>query len=251
MLRFAAFFLVSSRLLLADPAPVEPRTLPAPDQPMAEVRPVVKELDAERLQIGEVIFNRKTREIRFPAAVNMAGGELLEFAIVHANGKVHEALLVTEVSPTHLNLAFKLLRYPPSIEFYPLLDEDGSFSSKFPEVPAAVKQAARIELGVEWEEDGKTRGAKLREWISHGSTGKPMTADPWVYGGSGIYEGKFMAESSGDIAAIFLSNTALINFSGKDNNSDEVWLPFPKRVPPEGTKVTVVIAPYSKIPAKP
>jgi hypothetical protein len=78
-----------------------------------------------------------------------------------------------------------------------------------------------------------------------------MAADPWVYGGSGVYEGKFMAESSGDIAAIFISNSALINFSGKDNNSDEVWLPFPKRVPAEGTKVTVVIAPYQKPAAKP
>ena len=51
----------------------------------------------EAQQIGEVIFNRKTREIRFPAAVNMAGGELLEFAIVHANGKVHEALLISSL----------------------------------------------------------------------------------------------------------------------------------------------------------
>jgi hypothetical protein len=255
MLRTAALFLAGTRLLFADPAPdrapVEPRTLPAPDQPVAEVQPAVKELDAERLQIGEVIFNRKTREIRFPATVNMAGEELLEFAIVHANGKVHEALLVTNISATHLNLAFKLLRYQPSAEFYPLMDEDGSVSNKFPEVPAAVKEAARIDLRVEWQEGNKARSAKLHEWISHGSTGKPMGADPWVYGGSGIYEGKFMAETSGDIAAIFLSNSALINFSGKDNNSDEVWLPFPKRVPAEGTKVTVVIAPYLKPAAKP
>ena len=56
---------------------------------------------------------------------------------------------------------------------------------------------------------------------------------------------------SGDIAAIFLSNAAIINFSGKDNNSDEVWLPFPKRVPPEGTKVTVIITPHQQPAAKP
>jgi hypothetical protein len=255
MLRHFALFLAGTGLLCGDPAPdrapVEPRTLPAPDQPVAAAEPTVKELDAERLQIGEVIFNRKTREIRFPAAVNMAGGELLEFLIVHANGKVHESLLVTDISATHLNLAFKLLRYPASSEFYAVQEADGSYSNKFPEVPAAVKEAARIDLGVEWEEDGKKRSAKLHEWISHGSTGQAMAADPWVYGGSGVYEGKFMAETSGDIAAIFLSNSALINYSGKDNNSDEVWLPFPKRVPVEGTKVTVVIAPFKKPATKP
>lgn len=255
MLRIAALFLAGTRLLLADPvadrAPVEPRTLPAPDQPVAEVKPAVKKLDGDRLQIGEVIFNAKTREIRFPAAVNMAGEELLEFAIVHVNGKVHEALLITEISATDLNIAFKLLRYQPSAEFYPLMEKDGSYSDKFPEVPAAVKDAARIDIAVEWKEGDKTRTAKLHEWISHASTGKPMAADPWVYGGSGIHEGKFMAETSGDLAAIFLSNSALINFSGKDNNSDEVWLPFPKRVPPEGTKVTVIIAPFKNPAAKP
>jgi hypothetical protein len=255
MLRHLALVLAGTGLLCADPAgeraPVEPRTLPAPDQPVAAVQPTVKELDAERLQIGEVVFNRKTREIRFPAAVNMAGDELLEFLVVHANGKVHESLLVTEISATHLNLAFKLLRYPASSEFYAVQEADGSYSNRFPEVPAEVKEAARLDLSVEWEEGGKKRVAKLHEWISHGSTGQAMAADPWVYGGSGVFEGKFMAETSGDIAAIFLSNSALINYSGKDNNSDEVWLPFPKRVPPEGTKVTVVIAPFKKPATKP
>lgn len=255
MIRTAALLLAGTRLLLADPAtdraPVEPRTLPAPDQPVAEVKPAVKKLDGDRFQVGEVTFDAKTREIRFPAAVNMAGDELLEFAVVHANGKVHEALLVTTISATDLNIAFKLLRYQASSEFYPLKEADGSYSNEFPEVPEEVKKAARIDIGVEWKEGGKDRKAKLHEWITHGSTGKPMDADPWVYGGSGVYEGKFMAESTGDIAAIFLSNSALINFSGKDNNSDEVWLPFPKRVPAEGTKVTVVIAPYQKPAAKP
>jgi hypothetical protein len=251
MLRAIALLLAGIPLLGADPVPLEPRTLPAPDQPLAPVEPTIKELDAERLRIGGVIFNRKTREIRFPAAVNLAGNELLEFAVVHANGKVHESLLVTDISATHLNLAFKLLRYPASPELYPLMEEDGSVSDKFPEVPADVKAGARVLLGVEWEQDGAIRRAALNEWISHGSTGQSMPADPWVYGGSMIHEGKFQAELSGNIAAIFLSNTALLNYSGNDNQSDEVWLPFPGRVPAVGTKVTVTIAPHLKPSAKP
>ncbi len=269
MIRSLLLMLAASPLLCADPAavepgpgttpapgqpvtPVEPRTLPAPDQPVAPVEPAVKELDAERLQVGEVIFNRKTREIRFPAAVNMAGGELLEFALVHTNGKVHESLLVTEVSATDINLAFKLLRYPASSEFYAIVEKDGTMSNVFPKVSEEVKAAARIDIGLEWQEAGKTRTAKLNDWISHGTTGEQMpAADPWVYGGSGIHQGKFVADTTGDYIAIFLSNAALINFSGKDNNSDEVWLPFPKRVPPEGTKVTVIVTPHPKPAAKP
>ena len=261
MIRPLLLMLAASPLLCADPAPaepgktspsepvapVEPKTLPAPDQPVAPVEPPIKELDADRMQIGEVIFNKKTREIRFSAAVNMAGGELLEFALVHTNGKVHESLLVTEVPATQINVAFKLLRYPASAEFYGIVEKDGTMSNEFPKVADDVKAAARIDIGLEWQEEGKTRTAKLNDWISHGTTSEQMpAADPWVYGGSGIHQGKFIADTTGDYIAIFLSNAALINFSGKDNNSDEVWLPFPKRVPPEGTKVTVIITPHQK-----
>ena len=267
MLRGFLIFLAATGLLSADPpkegAPAEPKSAFGPEGPATppaaedegekkeEEKPVVKELDAERVQVGEVIFNRKTREIRFPAAVNMAGGELLEFAIVHVNGKVHESLLSTAISATDLNLAFKLLRYEGSPEYYAEYEKDGSLSNRFPEVKAEVKAAARISIGVEWEDEGKTKSAKINEWISDASTGQAMPADPWVYGGSMFYAGSFLAKSSGDIAAIFLSNSSLINFSGKDNDSDEVWLPFPKRVPPVGTKVTVVIAPYKKPADKP
>ncbi|WP_265594023.1 YdjY domain-containing protein [Haloferula sp. BvORR071] len=248
--------LTSTGLLSAEPgekdrAPVEPKTLPAPEQKVTETQPAAKELDGDRLQVGEVIFNRKTREIRFPAAVNMTDGEILEFAIVHSTGKVHESLLITEVPAIELNVAFKLLRYPESPEFYAEREADGTPSNRFPEVKQETKEGSRIDIGVEWKEGDKTRTAKINEWIAHGTTGESMPADPWVYGGSMIYKGNYLAQATGDTAAIYLSNSALINYSGKDNNSDEVWFPFPKRVPPEGTKVTVIITPHKKTAEKP
>ena len=53
-------------------------------------------------------------------------------------------------------------------------------------------------------------------------------------------------ETTGDIAAIFLSNSAMINYPGNDNGDDTVWLAFENRVPPEGTNLTLIIAPYPK-----
>ena len=214
--------------------------------PSAEaVRPSVKKIDETRYQIGGVSFDEKSREIRFPAKVNMTEG-LLECLIVHLNGKVHEALLITEISPTDLNLAFTLLRYPPSRELYPLLEEDGAASNKFPEVPADIKARARVAIDVEWTMDGKLRRVPINEWIQHAVKSTSMAAGPWVYGGSEFSAGKFIPETSGDIAAIFLAMSALINYPGDDNHSDDVWTPFPKRVPPVETNVTVIIAPYQK-----
>jgi hypothetical protein len=248
--RLAILVLTASLSLASgqDRAPVEPNSLPAPDQPVEPVKPVVEKLDENRYRIGEVTFDNKSREIRFPTKINMVEG-LLEYLIVHQKGKVHESLLVTDVSPTHVNLAFTLLRYPASRELYPLPNDTGGVSDKFPEVPAEVKAGARIRIDVEWNDDGKTRRLPINDWIQHAVKTTAMPPGPWVYGGSEFFDGKFVPETSGDIAAIFVSQGALINYPGDDNRDDTVWLAYPKRVPAEGTNVTVIIAPYSKSPS--
>lgn len=233
-----------------DRAPVEPASLPAPDQAVAPVKPAIEKLDATRFRIGKIIFDQKSREIRFPAKVNMSEG-LLEFLIVHENGKVHEALLNTDISATHLNLAFTLLRYPASRELYALPNETGGLSGRFPDVPADIKAGARVAIDVEWTDNGKTRRLPINDWIQHAVKTTAMPPGPWVYGGSEFYAGKFAPETSGDIAAIFVSQSSLINYPGQDNQDDTVWVAFPKRVPPIGTNVTVIIAPDSKSPLLP
>lgn len=54
-------------------------------------------------------------------------------------------------------------------------------------------------------------------------------------------------------AAIFVSQSAMINYPGDDNRDDTVWLSFWKRLPEVGTDVIVIITPYSKSqhPSKP
>lgn len=242
MLFLGAAMVASSQ----DAAPAPP---PA-EENVGPVKPSVIKIDEDRFKIGEVTFDKKLREIRFPARINMVEGQL-EYLIVHENGKVHEALLATKISPTHLNLAFTLLRYKPSAELYPLPNDTGGTSNKFPEVSAEVKAAARIQIEVEWEDAGKKRKLPINEWIQHGTKGTDMPAGPWVYGASVVEDGKYAPETSGDVAAIFLSAAAIINYPGDDNNNDDVWTPFPKRVPAEGSPVTVIISPYSKEPANP
>ncbi len=219
--------------------------------PKAEqAKPSVVQLSETKYQIGAVTFDQKTREIRFPAKVNMEEG-LLEYLIVLAQGKVHEALLITEISPTHLNLAFTLLRYPASRELFVIPDEDGRLTAKYPDVPAAIKAGARIAIDVEWNDKGSIRRVPINDWIQHAVKTTAMDAGPWVYSGSDFNEGKYVPEMTGDIAAILISPAAMINFPGTDNHDDTVWVAFPKRMPQQETNVTVIIAPYSNRTLKP
>ncbi len=68
----------------------------------------------------------------------------------------------------------------------------------------------------------------------------------WVYGGSDFYKGNFVPEGSGQIAAIFITDTALINYPGTDNTNDEVWTVMTERVPDLETKVTLILAPHKR-----
>lgn len=248
------FLIFSSLLFAAEPetskpntvAPAESGEAPANEQVAEKKTPAaeasVKKLADGTMQIGEIIFDPKTRQVRVPCNVNMNEG-LLEFAVVHENGKIHESLLTTKASALHLNIAMKLLRYVASEELYAIEKERGVLSDKFPEVEEKIRKAARVNLSIEWQQDGKTKKVPISDWVLHTRTTKTMSADPWVYGGSMMYEGQFVAEQNGDIAAIFVSRGSLFLYPGKDNTNDEMWIANTKRIPPQGTSVFFLIEP--------
>jgi len=221
---------------------------PAADgsKPAEAVKPQIEKLGDGKYRIGGVTLDAKTREIRFATKVNMDTG-LLEYIICKQQGKLHEALLATEINATHLSLAFTLLRYVPSPELFGLRDETGHPSGLYPNVPAAVKAGARISVEVEWSVDGKTHRLPINDWIQLSVKESGMKPGPWLYTGSDFYEGKFVPEMTGDLAAIMVDQGCLINYPGADNvdNGSQVWYGYPKRIPAVGTPVTVIITPYT------
>ncbi|PAW60180.1 MAG: hypothetical protein B9S37_10385 [Verrucomicrobiia bacterium Tous-C3TDCM] len=239
-------FAAESDLAKHEPAPentvaVQPEEK-AEEKPAARPEASVKKLADGTMQIGDIIFDPKTRQVRVPCTVNMNEG-LLEFAVVHENGKIHESLLITKASALHINIAMKLLRYVASEELYAIEKERGVLSDQFPEVEEKVRKAARVSLSIEWQHEGKAKKVPISDWIMHTRTTKPMSTEPWVYGGSMMYEGHFVAEQNGDIAAIFVSRGSLFLYPGKDNSNDEMWLANTKRIPPQGTSVFFLIEP--------
>lgn len=215
-------------------------------------KPSLTRLSETRYRIGSedsekwIEFDSGTREIRFPATVNMDLG-MLEFAIVHVNGKIHESLFATEISPTHLNLAFALLRYQPSPELYFLPNETGGLSDVLPDVHEEIRRASRITIEVEWtDENGTKLRHPINKWIFNERFSAAMPDAPWVYGGSEFFNGRYVPEMTGDIAAIDVRNSSMINYSGKDNRNDTVWIARQGVVPLAGTKATLIIAPYPK-----
>lgn len=207
-----------------------------------EAKPQVKSLGEGKYALGLIEFDENTRRIAFPAEINMVEG-VLEFAVVHENGKIHESLLITKASALHLNIALKLLRFQESPELFPILNEDFENTGKYPEVSEAQKTAARLQVLVSWTAEGKKEEVSLNDLIYHSFSEKAMKPSPWIYQGSYIHNKAFKAETSGDLVAIFITRSSLLNYPGEDNLMDEPWTPNQKLVPPVGTPVTVTFAP--------
>ena len=234
------------------PTPPAPPTPELPGKPSNEQAgkaaeaaktPSVTKLENGMIKVGEVTFDPKTRQIYIPCIVNMNEG-MLEYAIVHEGGKVHESLLKTKASPTDINVAFKLLRYVESPELFPLPRENYETPVQYPVVSDEVRKGARVDLSLEWKVEGKSKKAELAEWIHHGDETKLMGKEPWVYGGSMMYAGKFVAESTGDIASICVVSASILLYAGQDDDNDEMWHANHDVMPAKDSPVTLIISPH-------
>lgn len=228
---FAPFLLAAP--LLAQQAPA-----PAPD-----AQPKVEQISETEFRVGKITFNSETREIRFPTTLELTM-QPIEYIVVLNIGRVHETLLLTDIEPENLNIAFKLLRYPASAELFTILRENMTSTGEFPDVAAEVKQGARIDIHLGWTADGAEKKFPLRDLVQHRETLESIRPGPWLYTGSSIHDGKFQASLQGDLIALKSNRAAIVNDPLQRPEEENLWQPFTKRLPEKGTPITVIISPF-------
>ncbi|MEM1294872.1 MAG: YdjY domain-containing protein [Verrucomicrobiota bacterium] len=196
-------------------------------------KPAVEQVSETKFRLGTIEFDSDTREIRFPGVVNMTQG-ILEYVLVHVNGKDHESLFTTEISPTELNIVLKLLRfktgdgdlfhgfYPPGElpDFEPLGDGIDMFATWPGSIENPVYELIRDEKG-----DGA------------------MSPLPWIYNGSEVVNGRFEAEYEGSFFAIYRDPLALFNTQHPRAIDDENWFPIKANIPAMETPITIILKP--------
>lgn len=202
-------------------------------------RPAVMQVGENRYRLGEIEINAETREISFPVVVNMREGGPIEYLLVHEHGKVHESIFTTTISPLHLQIALKLLKYESgygdvfNLLLTPeLLETEGG---------TAAERGDSVEF--RFVPQGKTQALHLPDLIMDGMTRAAMAGAPWIYTGSRIENGTFMAEAEGSIIAIYLDHLALFNMTIEGADTDERWGANSERIPEIGTPGTLTVSP--------
>lgn len=218
-----------------------PRSVPKPgeslkDAALPEPEVSVKKVGEHLYRLGEIEFDAKTREIRIPVTVNQREGGPIEYLLVHENGKVHESILVTEVSPLHLQIVMKLLRYKAG---------NGDVFNRFLAPEVLEKEGGKEEdrgetVSFLFEPEGG-KVLPVNELVIDGERADAMTPGGWIYTGSAVEEGAYLAEAEGSVIAIYLDHLAMFNMTREGADLDERWGARHTVIPEIGTKGVLTI----------
>ena len=184
----------------------------------------IKEIAPGQFQLGSVILNKEQRAIRFPATVNMTNG-LIEYLVVTGTGKLHESILKTETVPSQIHVAMLLLG---------ATDSSTNRSST-----NILGDELSIEVG--WKTDGLEKRVRAEQLVFNSETKSVMSKGRWIYNGSKVIDGTFIAQRDGSIVSIIADPLALANSSQRNRDNDEIWSVSTNAVPPLNTPVEITL----------
>ncbi len=224
------------RLLILGLSPLLFCPLVMGEEKAEEKRPLVTKVGEHSYRLGEIEFDAKQKEIKFPVTVNMREGGPIEYVLVHESGKVHEAIFTTAISPNQLQIVLKLLKFKDGhgdvfnrLLSPEVLEKEGGTE---PERGEAI-QFSFVEKGKE--------ARPIYKFVIDGESASPMSSGNWIYTGSTIEENAFLAEAEGSIIAIYLDHIAMFNMTRDGADIDERWGANGDAIPEIGTKGMLVL----------
>lgn len=208
---------------------------PAPAKPEEPAKPSIREVSPGIFEIGKIRLDQKALSISFPGKLNMERG-LLEYLLVNPKGSAHESLLVTDVGATDIHTAMLLLgakggaitaQAPPA----QLNDE---FLRTAPKLTGDT-----VLITVKWKDKGVEKTVPVEDWLYNQEKKQAIEHGPWIYNGSLVFEGRFLAQFDGNLVALVTMPSALMNNPRKNNNNDQMWNVNEKDTPKVNTPVEI------------
>ena len=177
-------------------------------------------------ELGSVRIDKQQRSVSFPAKLNMNKG-LVEYFLVTDYGKTHESVLRTEAAPYQIHVAMLLLG--AKVETNQLKTIPPTSISK----PSKTSLPGnKISITVSWTAGGKEIRHEAEELLFNREASADMQHGAWVYNGSAIWNGTFLAQREGSIASLVTDPSALINYEGLGHENDHIWTPNTNSLPP-------------------
>jgi hypothetical protein len=201
----------------------------------AQARARVRHLPNGDIEVGKLHLHRKERCVSFPATF-VENVSVLEVLIATPEGRLHEALLSADVSPLQLQAMLYLLDVRNGARL-----GDGN-----------VRQGDIVDLDVEWTgADGVPHREPIESWVVDSRTKLPMARIGWVFVGSGIKNGQFLADAEGNICLCYSIGSTILDIPDPAGADDTVFsLNEHKKLPPKTAKVRIILTPRPQTKAE-
>jgi hypothetical protein len=188
--------------------------------------PSVRQISPGRFQVGQVTLDKQSRSVTFPGVVNMTEA-IIEYLVVTREGKLHESLLRSDVSPKEIHVAMLLL------------DAKGAGTNAVPEDPLKPIPGDPVIIEVSWKEKNRQKRVRAEELVFNTQTKTNLAKGVWVYNGSRLENGAFLADREGSIVSLITDPFALVNNPRPGRDNDDLCEVNSAAVPPLDTRVEV------------
>jgi len=179
--------------------------------------------------LGTLQLIRKKNEIQFEGVVNQDSG-MIELVACAPLGKTHESIFVWNIVPYHLQVSMLLL---------------GLNSGKGVSVQGDTTKPTgdSVNVFINWEENGKHIEHQAEEFVWDITHSQPMQKHSWIFTGSEIINGMFMADQERSLLTTYRDPFTIIDNPLAGGTDDTVYRVNEKLIPKKGTKVYVRIEP--------
>ena len=206
----------------------DPANRPSTPSP-APLEVTLQALGGARFALGKVVLDKDQRLVSFPAVINQREG-LVEYVVVTTQGKTHESVWRTDAEPKHIHLAMLLLgAKPASTPFNP------------PDYFFQLPPGERVTLEAVWRIGGGEVRRPLEEFVITTNNMRRLPPGPWIYNGSFVHGGLFVAQRDGSIVALKVDACALINNPRLGRENENLYCVNTPALPPDGVAVELAI----------
>jgi hypothetical protein len=203
-----------------------------------------KPAQGKKVEIGKnVVFEitpEGKRRVVVESVVCLREGPL-EMFMCRKFTKEHESVVCADMDARDLH---KALLLAGAVAGSPV-----KFEPKYQPATGSV-----IKVSVRYLDDGKEKTIDARSWVRDAKTSKELDKD-WVFGGSFFFtpelqdekapKRQLYAANGGEVVCVSNFGTAMMDLPihSTDQNEELMFEAFKGRVPPLGTKVTVIFEP--------
>lgn len=248
---FAKIFLIFSLSFLcltlsfasdpADPAQKkapEGRDAPIWDKggnsPETNTYPVIEKLEGGILRIGNLYIDKNKKTVTADGFVNMTEG-LVEYLACGSLGKLHESVLVLDIVPYYFQIALLLIDLEPG-------DKPIGFQGA-----TETPMGDPLEITVSWKDKNKKEmSLKAETLLFNKQLEKPAKDMTWVFAGSQILDGNFMAQIEQSIVATYHDPYSIIDHTHKSGADDTMYFVNKEVIPPKGTPIKFTVKALKK-----